>query len=331
MMKIKINRVSPCLFFLVVCSMMLFNSSGSIAQNAPVTTLATIGDAMPGQVAVPLTVINFTNIGACSLCFDYQYAGLHYVQGNPNPALAGFSTGDQDLGNGKHLVTMGWFGSGISLPDGSVIVTVIFNYISGISALEFYDMGPSCEYTDPSGNKLIDTPTAYYYKNGSISPPLIANFSAGNLTPPKNTTVQFNDLSTGGATSWDWSFDRTVSYQTPTNSHSQNPQVQFTDGGLYTVTLVVHTSYLTDSEIKAGYVRAGISGVWTGNTSSDWTLWSNWENWLIPGSSTDVVIPPTASFWPVFDGNLFLGTNCHNLTLSGATSKMTITGNLTIP
>jgi len=66
----------------------------------------------------------FSNIGAISLTFDYQYAGLHFVSGTPNPVLSGFPIGDQDLGNGQHRITMGWFGNGTSLPNGTVIMTV---------------------------------------------------------------------------------------------------------------------------------------------------------------------------------------------------------------
>ena len=166
----------------------------------------------------------------------------------------------------------------------------------------------------------------------TVNPLPVANFIADKLTPQKNETVFFTDLTTGGATLWNWSFDRTsVAFVNGTSASSQNPQVKFTDGGLYSVTLLVNNLYCSDSEIKSGYLRAGISGLWTGNTSSDWNTLSNWDNYLLPGSSTNVVIPPSAPNWPVFVGNLTLGIHCGNLILSGTTSRITITGNLTIP
>jgi PKD repeat protein len=165
----------------------------------------------------------------------------------------------------------------------------------------------------------------------NVFPQLIANFAADNLTPQKNETVTFTDLTTGGATAWNWSFDRpTVVFVNNTNSSSKNPQVQFTDGGLYSVTLLATHLPCSDSEIKSGYLRAGISGLWTGNTSSDWNILSNWDNYLVPDGNTDVVIPPSASFWPVFTGDFMLGTQCRNLLLSGTTSQITITGNIVI-
>ncbi len=154
--------------FLPACLILQFFSLLSVAQNAPVTTIATVGNAQPGQVSVPITVTGFTNIGACSLSFDYQYAGLHFSSGSPNPLLAGFAIGDQDLGNGKHRITMGWFGNGISLANGTAIMTVTFNLISGITALEFYDNGPSCEYADANYNVLEDIPQSTYYINGMV-------------------------------------------------------------------------------------------------------------------------------------------------------------------
>lgn len=162
-------------------------------------------------------------------------------------------------------------------------------------------------------------------------PPFTANFTAGSLTPPKNVTVQFTDQSTGGATSWNWSFDRpSVTFVNGTSASSQHPQVQFTDGGPYTVTLQAGNPCFSDSEVKSAYMRAGISGLWTGNTSTEWTTLTNWDNWLAPIGSTDVVIPASAPNWPVFTGDLIFGTHCHNLTLSGPASRLTVTGNITM-
>ena len=161
-------RILPLLHVLFICCILFFCSLNPKAQNAPITTLASVGNALPGAVVVPITVTGFSNIGAISLCFDYPYAGLHFVQGVPNPSLAGFAIGDQDLGNGKHRITMGWFGSGSNLPNGSVIMTITFTYIGGTNDLEFYDNGPSCEYADASYNVLNDIPQSTYYLNGKV-------------------------------------------------------------------------------------------------------------------------------------------------------------------
>lgn len=167
MKKKNIQALPWALFFLIITPAFLL-SAGIKAQNAPLTTIATVGNAMPGTVNVPITVTDFNEIGAISLCFEYQYAGLHFVQGVPNAVLDNFAIGDHDLGNGKHRVTMGWFGSSVSLANGEVIMMLTFTYINGIIPLEFYDNGPSCEYADASYNVLNDLPQSSYYIDGAV-------------------------------------------------------------------------------------------------------------------------------------------------------------------
>ncbi|MEI7724997.1 MAG: PKD domain-containing protein [Bacteroidota bacterium] len=325
-------------FIVIVVVFIIFFSSPLVAANAPITYAPVITITNPGLVSVPITTDNFINIEAMSLSLQYDPAILVY-QGTftKNSALIGFFDVGSTPGPGNiTLMTINWAGSAsVSLPNGATILTLNFSYAiptAATCALNWFDLGPNCEWATFNAVVLNDLPTSTYYHNGSVTMPLVANFSASNLTPPKNTTTSFTDLSSGGATTWNWSFNRpSVVFVNGTSATSQNPQVQFTDGGLYTVTLVVHNSTLSNSVTKPDYIRAGISGIWTGNTSSDWNTISNWDNYLTPTSSTDVVIPSTALNWPVFVGNLTLGTQCSTLYLSGATSKMTITGVLTIP
>jgi len=140
----------------------------AVSQNAPVTTCSTVSGALPGNVSVPLTVTGFTSIGAISLSIDYNYTVMQFVQGVPNSSLAGFLSGDSDLGNGFHRITMGWFGSGSSLPDGSTIMTLIFNYVGGNTPLTWFENGSSCEYADAMGTVLNDSPPENYYLNGYV-------------------------------------------------------------------------------------------------------------------------------------------------------------------
>lgn len=146
-----------------------FSPLMSWATDGPVTTITTVPNAIPGPVSVPVTVINFSNIGAISLSIDYDYAGLHFVSGTPNPLLPGMAINDNNLGNGKHRVIVGWYSTiGVNLPNGSTIFTMNFTYISGNDSLNFYDNGPSCEYANPGGLVLNDIPTSAFYINGFI-------------------------------------------------------------------------------------------------------------------------------------------------------------------
>ncbi len=65
------------------------------------------------------------------------------------------------------------------------------------------------------------------------------NFKASPLSPSVNETVQFTDLTTGGATinGWTWNI-QDATYQDGTNANSQNPKVKFTVTGTKTITLV---------------------------------------------------------------------------------------------
>lgn len=83
----------------------------------------------------------------------------------------------------------------------------------------------------------------------------VANFMANNTTPCIGATVTFTDISTNTPTSWAWTFSPTsVTYVGGTTAASQNPQVQFSTVGPYTVTLVATNGIGSDSEIKTNYI-----------------------------------------------------------------------------
>jgi PKD repeat protein len=198
----------------------------------------------------------------------------------------------------------------------------VFNYIpaNGDEVTCVLTSGAVCVTGNPATSNTVTM---------TVNPVPAANFMAGDLTPLINDTVLFTDLSTGTPTAWNWSFDRPETvFVNGTSAASKNPQVKLTGAGPYTVTLLASTAFCSDSEVKTAYLRAGTSGLWTGNVSTDWTDPLNWQNWLVPGAGTDVVIPPSAANWPVFNGDLTVGTHCKSLILSGPGSKLTVTGNL---
>jgi hypothetical protein len=299
----------------------------------PVTMAPIISTCPATTISVPVTIINFNNIGGISLTLNYDAAVLQYQGVTLNPAISGSLTN----GNNPGVFILSYIcDPGINLADNDVLFTLEFAYTGlpagGTFPVTWAETPPEAnEYSSPEGIPYIKDPFGAYFINGSVTinpalcAPLIADFTVDNTTPPKNTTVQFTDQSTGGPTSWEWSFDRPTVVFVNSTAYSQNPQVQFTEGGLYTVTLVVHNAYFTDTKVKTGYIRAGIAGLWTGTTSSDWFSDTNWDNILVPDNSTDVVIPPAAPHWPVFIGEFIMGTQCRHLTLQGGgTCLMTI-------
>jgi PKD repeat protein len=162
------------------------------------------------------------------------------------------------------------------------------------------------------------------------NPVVTANFSADNTTPQVGTTVSLSDASTGGATSWNWSFSPgTVTFVNSTSATSQNPKVQFNANGAYTITLQATNAYGWDTLIRTNLVHVGTTGLWTGASSTDWGSYLNWHNGLVPPSAQSITIPSSATYWPVYTGNLTIGSQCGKIILNGS-SFLDVTGNLTI-
>ncbi len=88
----------------------------------------------------------------------------------------------------------------------------------------------------------------------NTSPP-VAAFTASSVTPSVNTTVTLTDQSANIPTSWTWSISpSTFTYVGGTSAGSQNPQVQFTALGQYSVTLTVTNANGTNSLAKSNYI-----------------------------------------------------------------------------
>jgi len=152
----------------------------------------------------------------------------------------------------------------------------------------------------------------------NLDPP-VANFSASSVTPPVNTTVTFNDLSTNAPTSWSWTISPgTYTFTGGTNANSQNPQVQFTALGTYTISLTATNANGSDTEVKTNYinvvpfvyctptyttgtsagdyitlVQLGTINNATGASSSPYyTYYSSMSTDLLPGTAYTITLSP---------------------------------------
>jgi PKD repeat protein len=86
---------------------------------------------------------------------------------------------------------------------------------------------------------------------------IMANFSASPTSPLIDTTVYFTDLSYGNPATWTWSITPgTYIYVGGTSASSQDPEVQFTAAGPYSITLTVSDGVNEDSETKTNYINA---------------------------------------------------------------------------
>ncbi|MFC1926726.1 PKD domain-containing protein, partial [Chloroflexota bacterium] len=120
--------------------------------------------------------------------------------------------------------------------------------------------------TNPAGS---NTQTKVDYITAEGAP--VADFSADPGCGVSPLDVQFTDLSLGDVTTWDWDFGDGGT------STEQNPSHTYVADGTYAVTLTAGNQWSTDTEIKTGYIRAGI-------VACVHTLSTGWNMFALPVS-----------------------------------------------
>ncbi len=114
---------------------------------------------------------------------------------------------------------------------------------------------------------------------GIQMPALMANFSGYPTLIGPGGHVSFSDYTSGGASSWNWSFPG----GTPAASTDQNPVVTYNTEGSYDVQLIVHNATGADTILKTGYITVDHSiPVGTGSSSVNigCSIWPNPGNGL---------------------------------------------------
>jgi len=139
--------------------------------------------------------------------------------------------------------------------EGTFNFTVPGTAIEGITRMRIRTKYYVSDCGDPCGTTDYGEVEDYSVNIVIGADPPVAEFEANNLNPGINETVNFTDQSTNSPVSWSWSYTPpNVTYVEGTNSSSQNPKVQFTQGGLYTVELYVTNSGGNDTETKTDYI-----------------------------------------------------------------------------
>jgi len=85
---------------------------------------------------------------------------------------------------------------------------------------------------------------------GIDMPGVAANFAGYPTTVSPGGSVNFYDFSSGGVTSWDWSFPG----GTPATSTEQNPVVFYSTPGQYDVQLIVSNGIMPDTLVRTEYI-----------------------------------------------------------------------------
>ncbi|MEI6455308.1 MAG: C25 family cysteine peptidase [bacterium] len=121
--------------------------------------------------------------------------------------------------------------------------------------------GGTCTLTFPALENDGDTVhlIVYYYNNIPYiaavpvqgSAPLAASFTGDATTIYEFETIHFTDGSTGGASSWQWTFPG----GTPSTSSEQNPSVVYENDGTFDVQLIVGNGSTYDTLTRIEYIH----------------------------------------------------------------------------
>jgi hypothetical protein len=175
----------------------LYYLNGGISnRSAPFTYAPVFTNPLPGPLPIPITVNGFTDIGALTLNLEYDPAVINYSGTFTKNAAFGttFLVGD-NAGFGNHrLIVVSWFGSSVSLANGSTLCTLDFSYPSANCspcALSWFDRGPSCSYSDGNGDVLIDMPQTTYYFDGLVPAGLLPTWT-GSVSSAWNDVSNWN-------------------------------------------------------------------------------------------------------------------------------------------
>jgi len=128
-----------------------------------------------------------------------------------------------------------------------------------------------------------------------------ANFEADKKTVCAGDQLQLLDDTYNAATGWNWEITPAMgwTFTGGTSATSQNPQMIFTQSGLYTVKLTSTDGTTTDEEIKANYLRilpeASTIPYWEG--FEGYTTLDNLTNWEVynPNNNNAYSIENTTS------------------------------------
>jgi PKD repeat protein len=187
-------------------------------------------------------------------------AGLGVVQAR----LRLFVTGSSVSGGSVYRTSSSWTESGITwanapAPSGGALSSAgpastgqwvefdVTSAVSGDGSVAFALTNASTDRVDYSSREGANPAQLHVWTGPPVAP--VANFGATPRSGPAPLSVAFEDLSSGGPTSWSWSFGDGAT------STLRNPVHQYTSAGTRDVRLTVSNSAGTNSLLRVGYVQ----------------------------------------------------------------------------
>ena len=110
----------------------------------------------------------------------------------------------------------------------------------------------------------------------SVTAPPVADFSASKTTPQVNEVINLIDLSTNTPTTWKWRISPpNYIYMNGTDSTSQIPNIKFTNGDNFTITLIASNTEGSDTFTRVDYIKANGVGVKAVNANAAFAVYPN--------------------------------------------------------
>jgi len=230
-------------------------------------------------------------------------------QGVVQARLRLFVTGASDSGGTVYRTSTGWTESGITWANAPAAIGgalasagaassgqwVEFNVtpaVSGDGSVAFALTNSSTDRVDYSSREGASPPQLWVWTGAPVAP--VADFSATPRSGPAPLTVAFTDLSSGGPTSWSWSFGD------GTTSTLRNPVHQYTSTGSRDVRLTVSNAAGTNTLLRAGYVQVSAPLPITTFTASADAKTSLANPSVNYGSTPDLRVRGGSSSWRSF-------------------------------
>lgn len=209
------------------------NSGGAqltVTQAAVLVTAESVSNSCTGNITIPVTVANCTNVGGFSLTLTYDTTKFSYEGYQAlNGALA---SGMMVVNRSANKVYFTWAATApLSLGSGTLI-QYRFKANPGISSAMSWDTQTTgaCEFSDPNGTVITS-----FYTNATIS--IQTNALVVNAGPDINSSggpVQLNGSASGSTTPYTYSWSPTASLSNP---NIANPAATPGVSTVYTLTV----------------------------------------------------------------------------------------------
>lgn len=264
-------------YFIFLVLLFSFSAQELKAQYAP-HTIAGNTITFDQQLVIPVTVSSFNNVASCNLRLTYNPAVVVATLVSKGPGLPGSL--NFNVTSVPGVVSLGWYHSAnVSLPDNSVLFNITFSQVGiGTSALNWYDNGNSCKYSDINSVVLIDQPANDFYINGSIV--ILSPNAPQTIIPPVTACpgslvsipLIVNNFNYVGAVNLDLMYDPGVLTYQSVSASSTFPGLTVTSGTTGHLSVAGTAAIGTNGiSIQSGSILTSLDFIYNGgNTTLTW-------------------------------------------------------------